>query len=154
MPAATLDALDASSYKGPYFARPRAHTRKRPIWGDASNASNVQRFRGSGLCTALAAVARVIGVVPAVEPRAALASRTRLRRWPCVRPPLSWPVPSSRVTSRHLGSGEGGDAGAHVELVATVRIDVLPDQRRESVVITRGKSIGPVRPVCPEPAGA
>src|SRR5687768_14812698 len=41
------------------------------------------------------------------------------------------PVPNSRVISRHFGSAEGGNAGAHVEFLTAIRVHVLPEQRRE-----------------------
>ena len=76
------------------------------------------------------------------------------RRRPGPRPRLSpeqetelvRPVPNSHATSRHLGSGEGGDAGAHVELIAPVGVHVLPDQRRERVTVAGRQAVGPVRP--------
>ena len=47
----------------------------------------------------------------------------------------SGPVPNSRVTSRHIGSGEGGDAGAHVELVAAVGVLVAQPELPEITVL-------------------
>ena len=76
--------------------------------------------------------------------------------WPSCRPhdpdwphsssgDTGWPDPNSRVTSRHLGLGEGGDPGVHVEIEPPVEVHVLPDQRRQRVQVSGVQSAGPVR---------
>src|SRR4051812_28465936 len=76
--------------------------------------------------------------------------------WPSCRPhdpdwphsssgDTGWPDPNSRVTSRHLGLGQGGDPGVHVEIEPTVEVHVLPDQRRQRVQVSGVQSAGPVR---------
>ena len=45
------------------------------------------------------------------------------------------PIPTVVVTSRHLRSGEDLDAALHVEFVAAVGIDVVPDQRGDGVPV-------------------
>ena len=54
------------------------------------------------------------------------------------------PVPNSRDTSRHSGLRECGDAGAHVEFLAAVGVDVFPDQRGERLAVTVRQPAGPV----------
>lgn len=54
------------------------------------------------------------------------------------------PNSNSRVTSRHLRSGEDRDVALHVEIVAAVGVDVVPDQRGNGVSVAWRESIGPM----------
>ena len=57
----------------------------------------------------------------------------------------TWPVPNSRDTSRHFGSGEGGNAGVHIEFLAATGVHVFPEQGRKRVAIAGSVALGPVR---------
>src|SRR5271166_3524095 len=56
------------------------------------------------------------------------------------------PIPSSRVISRHLRSGEDRDAAVHVEFEAAVGVHVVPDQGRDGLLVARTSPHGGEQP--------
>jgi hypothetical protein len=54
------------------------------------------------------------------------------------------PNSNSRVTSRHLRSGEDRDAALHVEFVAAVGVDMVPDRRGDGEPVAWREPIGPM----------